>query len=140
CLQELREARRAGHLLSSHSTEELHRSLSAFASPRDQEAMLAQQRASIEEMARILERHQYRNLAWLVGHEVQPGQGLLIAAVQYFFRRGIECNETLRDALQLSRIEKLSEDHEANFLLLEQLLLTHGEKIELLLEITWEAH
>jgi serine/threonine protein kinase len=140
CLQELREARRAGHLVSSPNPDELHRSLSAFASAQDQETVLARQRASIEEMARILERHQYRNLAWLVGHEVQPGQGLLVAAVQYFFRRGIECNEGLRDALQLSRIEKMSDDHEASFLMLESLMLTHGEKIELLLEITWEAH
>src|SRR5206468_830003 len=113
--------------------EELHRSLGDFASPRDQEAVLARQRAAIEEMVTILERQQYSNLAWLVGHEVQPGQGLLVVAVQYFFRRAIEGNEELRTAMQLGRLDRMNETQEAGFLQLEVLLETHGQKVELLL-------
>ncbi len=134
CLHELRQAKRAGHLLGKPTAEELHRSLGAFASDRDREEALAQERAAIMEMVAILERERYTNLAWLVGHEVQPGQGLLVVAVQFFFRRAIESNEELRTTLQLSRLEKLSETQTAGFVQLEVLLASHGQKLEQLLD------
>jgi tetratricopeptide (TPR) repeat protein len=95
-------------------------------------------------MVVILQQHGYKHLAWLVGHEVHPGQGLLVAAVQFFFQRAIESDEELMATLQLARLDKLSETQASSFLQIEVLLEEHSEKLEALLSgllsVTLDTH
>ena len=134
CLQELQDARRRGHLLSRLTPEELGQSLNLFARQPKPDALIAHQQAAVEQMSKYLDHHNYKHLGWLVGHEVQPGQGLLVAAVQFFFRRAVENSEELRESLQLSRIEALTQSQAAGFQQLEVLFTLHGQRIEGLLE------
>src|SRR5262249_38794878 len=121
-------------LLGKETPDELRHSLGRFADHQDPEAVLAQQQATIQELARLLEHEGFKNLAWLIAHEVQSGQGLLVIAVQYFFRRAVENNRELARSIQLSRMESLTQAQATGFQQLEALLRNHGQELEALLD------
>src|SRR5207248_1391444 len=70
-------------------------------------AVLDRERAALREVATALEKAGHRNLAWLFGREVQPGQSLLVLAVRFYFRRAVETTPELARGLQFSRMENL---------------------------------
>src|SRR5436305_554233 len=134
CLAELQQANKEGLLLPKTTADELAHSLGTFARHSDQAAVVSYQKAAVEEMAAILERARYKNLAWLVGHEVHAGQGLLVVATQYFFRRAVETNPELARSIQFTRMESLTQAQSAGFHHLEQLMQSHGQKLDGLLD------
>jgi tetratricopeptide (TPR) repeat protein len=121
-------------LVSPVTPEELRRSVGPFARQGDQAAVLAREQTAIREMAAVLEREHYPNLAWLIGQEVQNGQGLLVLAVKYYFRREVETNEELARSLEFTQLENLSETQVAGFKLLEQILHSHSARLDQLLD------
>jgi len=133
CLQELRLARNQGLLLNKLTPDELKRSVGMFARQGDQAAILAHERAAVQEMVAILERERFNNLAWLIGQEVENGCGLLVLAVQYYFRRAVETSPELARSLEFTRLEQLSEAQAAGFRQLEQLARAHEKELEQLL-------
>src|SRR5207302_9778434 len=108
---------------------ELAKSASAVAGG-DPLAVLDRERAALRDIGQALEKASFKNLAWLVNQEVQPGQVMLVQAVRYFFRRAIETNPELARGLQFTRMENLTEAQASGFRQLEEAFKTHGQRLD----------
>jgi len=126
-LRELRAARQQGMLLGALNPEEMRKTLAAHGS---QATILDTDRAALADMGTRLTQANFKNLAHLVCHQVQPDQALLVVAVRYFFRREVESNETLARSLQFNQMETLSESQRRSFQQLDAALSTSGHKVE----------
>jgi serine/threonine protein kinase len=134
CLRELQEARKKGLLITETAIEDFTRPPHGFTKQTEQSAVIEKERAAIQEMSAILQREKLTNLAWLVGQEVQAGQGLLVVAAKYFFRRAVETNPVLARSVEFTRLESLTANQAAGFQQLDQLLRDHGAKLQSLLD------
>jgi serine/threonine protein kinase len=132
CLDELRAARKAGHLLEgSLAAEQLAREAGAFAAFSDPVKLLEAQRKALGRIGLELQRHGYSHLAdWFAAGK---GPALLASAVRYFFRRAVEEDEQLFRGLAFAQLERLQEGQDAAFAGLNQVLSEQGQRLEELL-------
>ena len=84
-------------------------------------------------MARDLREAGYGRLAWLLAQRPQQGDGVLVAAVRYFFRRAIEEDPKLFQGLAFSQLERLGDAQEQGFTALAAAMTQQGERLEELL-------
>ncbi len=128
CLEELQAARKQGMLLSGSVQDAT--APGSFARQGDQTALVEREKETLKEMSAVLDRAGHRNLAWLVGQEVQPGQALIVLAVRFFFRRAVETSPQLAAGIQFTRMENLTEAQAHGFRDLDAALRSHGQRME----------
>src|SRR5262249_37843569 len=133
-LQQLRAARKAGHLTGSLDLQQLAQQAGAFARFGDPVRLLEVEGQTIQTLAATLEKQNYGWLAWLLRQQPAQGPPLLVNAVRYFFRRAVEEDCELFQGLAFAQLEKLSQDQEQGFACLGAALQQQGERLEQLLD------
>jgi hypothetical protein len=134
CLQELREARKAG-LLSTDvlHPQELAEQTAAFARFSNPQSLIDGEGQVIKGMAQELKEAGYSNLAVLITQQPSDDRPLLVIAARYFFRRAIEENAKLFQGLAFAQLERLGKEHEEGFTSLHALMSQQGKRLEDLL-------
>jgi serine/threonine protein kinase len=129
CLQELRNARKAG-LLRPEPTRprELAEQTVALTLFTDPQGLFLAERQLTKDMADELRAAGYDNLARLL--TVGDGPSLLVVATRYFLRREVEEDERLSRGLTFSQLETLGQGQEQGFAALHAVLAEQGAHVE----------
>lgn len=134
CLCELRAARQQGLLdgerldparLASHAAR--------FAQFRQPDELFAAEREILRQVSATLRQGRYESLAELIESQPCSNESLLTAAVRYFFRRAVEEDPKLFQALAFAQLEKIQHHQTFQFDALRRLLAEQGGRIENLL-------
>lgn len=132
CLKELRQAREKGHLDGAEGFEphSLAGEIGPFERFDDPEILLAAECSLVEEIADELSRLGYRRLGRLLKITPTRGQPLLAMAVQYYFRRAVEEDETLARGLAWARAVAIDRHVQDGFAFLAMIQERHGQNLE----------
>jgi hypothetical protein len=139
CLQDLRRARKTGHLTGGAlDPAALAREAGAFARFAEPKALLDAEWQAVEQVADELRRADFVALSRLLAARPDAGASreapsLLVVAVRYFFRRAVETDRELFQGLAFARMEGLSQAQEVGFSGLSEALTHHGQRLEELL-------
>jgi serine/threonine protein kinase len=135
CLRQLRAARKAGRLIGGGlRPDRLAEQAGELARFDDPTRLLEAEWQALDGMAVELREHGYGTLADLVSLRPSSGRPLLVGAVRYFFRRAVETDGELFQGLAHAQLEELTEEQQAGFAGLAEILDLHGERLEALLE------
>jgi uracil-DNA glycosylase family 4 len=134
CLRDLQAARKAGLLKGGRlEPERLARQAGTFARYADPQRLIEAEGAALDGIADELRRAGHEDLAGLVALRPQQGPTLLIVAVRYFFRRAVEDDPRLFQALAFAQLEGLQQAQERGFADLNRLFAEQGDRLEQLL-------
>ncbi len=143
-LRDLRAARQRGLLAGALDATALARQAGQFARFADPRGLLDAEWQSVGLMADALREAGHSSLAHFL--TLRPPQGLpmLVVAVRYFFRREVETDPQLFQALAFAQMERLQQGQEAGYAALAQALDRQGDRLAELLadvrEVVGETH
>jgi serine/threonine protein kinase len=138
-LAELRHARKAGLLNTDLDITALEKAADPLARYTTPAALVDAQEQALAHVARTLHEQGYIFLARVLLVRPHGGQPLLLVALSYFFRRGVESDETLFRSLSIERLGHLQETQESGFAALELALDLQGQRVQSLLDEVQEA-
>lgn len=135
CLKELRQVRKQGLLTDAPEPLHLAEQVGGFARFNDPQGILEAEWKLVLRMADDCEQAGFPTLAYLMRLQDTTNQPpLLVVAVRFFFRREIETDQELFQGLALEKIEILQAGQEKFFLALHEVITSHGDRLEVLLD------
>lgn len=139
CLHELREARKAGLLLRGGlSPEQIIEQIASFAAFTEDAEMVEKEWQTLNELENTLRTEGFPTLAHFVSLKPDNQTPLIIIGVRFFFRRAVEKDEQLHRALTFAQWQPLAASQKQGFEQLEQLLTTHGQQMDQMLDLLSE--
>jgi serine/threonine protein kinase len=134
CLEELRAARKGQALAAgTPDARQLAQGTADFARFGDPTSLVEAEWRLAVGLADQMKQAGYGSLAWLLAQRPQQGMSVLVVAVRYFFRRGVEDDQKLFQGLAFAKLEALGEAQERGFASLSAALAQQGERLEELL-------
>ncbi len=130
CLRDLHDARKKALLVGRLVPEELARRVGKMAERSDPQAMLAAEKAALNDIAAEFKKARLEALGWLLEQQARPGQSVLVVSVRYYFQRKVEGDEELARRLQFTAMENLTEAQQQGFRQLDEGLKTHAGRVE----------
>lgn len=115
CLRELRDALGKGVLLGRLVAGDLVERAGTFARHADPQAVLAAEKAALDDLGVQVVAAGYPALGTLLAAPAHAGRSVVVVAVRFFFRREVERNAQLFQGLQFSATEALAEGQQAGF-------------------------
>ncbi|MFO0799280.1 MAG: protein kinase [Gemmataceae bacterium] len=130
CLRELRDALGKGVLLGRLVAGDLAERAGTFARHADPQALLAAEKAALDDLGAQVALAGYPALGKLLATPADAGRSVVVVAVRFFFRREVERNPELFQGLQFTATEALAEGQAAGFDRLAGLLDEQAERLD----------